>query len=96
MPAEHVTEPRTSEIAIFGRLLSNGKGVMSRELTRYVLTLGFSEDDQVRLTDLAERNQAGGLSAEEHEELLNFVGAGHPLALLHARARTALQKKKTT
>ena len=30
---------------------------MSPELARYVLTLGFGEEDQARMKDLAERNQ---------------------------------------
>ena len=64
---------------------------MSRELASYVLTLGFAEEDQARMKDLAERNQDGALSAEEQEELQSFVRAGHLLALLHSKARQSLQ-----
>jgi hypothetical protein len=35
---------------------------MSSELARYVLTLGFNDEDQARMTDLAARNQEGDLS----------------------------------
>jgi hypothetical protein len=85
--------PRTSEAAIFGRILSNAKGIMSSELARYVLTLGFGEEDQARMKDLTERNQAGALAPEEYEELMQFVKAGHLLALLHSKARFGLTRK---
>src|SRR5437667_9633588 len=88
--------PQTSEAAIFGRLLSNSKGEMSPQLARYVLTLGFTDDDQARMGDLAERNQDGALSSEERQELLNFVKAGHLLALLQSRARKALEQRKVS
>ncbi len=80
-------------MALFGRILANGRGEMSPELANYVLTLGFGESDQARMSDLAERNQAGALSAEEHEGLMSFVRAGHLLALLHSRACQALNHK---
>jgi hypothetical protein len=83
----------TSEVAIFGRILANGQRELSPALARYVLGLGFTEEDRSRMADLAERNQDGALSAEEHEELMNYVGASHLLALLHARARKALKTK---
>ena len=86
----------TSEVAIFGRLLSNHEGEMSPDLARYVLTLGFSAADQARMEDLAARNQRGALSADEHEELLGYVKAGHLLALLHSKARKALKKRKVS
>ncbi len=83
----------TSEVAIFGRILSNARGSMSADLARYVLTLGFGDDDQKRMKDLAERNQDGALTPAEHEELMSFVRAGHLLALLHSKARQSLRKK---
>jgi hypothetical protein len=86
----------TSEVAIFGRILANGRRELSPSLARYVLGLGFSEEDQSRMADLAERNQDGSLSPEEHDELMNFVQAGHLLALLHAKARKALKNKHTS
>jgi hypothetical protein len=69
---------------------------MSPELPRYVLTLGFGEEDQARMRDLAERNQAGALPSEEQAELMSFVQAGHLLALLHSKARKSLKNSRTT
>jgi hypothetical protein len=85
---------RTSEIAIFARLLKADEGHMRRDLARYLLTLGFDEEDQGRMRDLAERNQAGALSSGEQEELRSYVKAGHLLALLHSKARRSLKAGK--
>jgi hypothetical protein len=89
-------DPRTSDVAIFGRLLDNHKGEMAVGLARYVLTLGFSEAEQARMRELADMNQKGGLSAAEHEELMAYVKAGHLLALLQSKARKALKKRKVS
>jgi hypothetical protein len=86
----------TSDVAIFGRLLTNHHGKMSPTLARYVLTLGFSDQDQARMTELATKNQHGGLAEDEHEELMGYVKAGHLLALLHSKARQALKQRKVS
>jgi hypothetical protein len=89
MPGE-----RTSEIAIFARLIRADQGNISRVLARYLLTLGFDQEDQDRMSELAERNQEGVMEPEELEELQNFVKAGHMLALLHSKARKSLKALK--
>jgi hypothetical protein len=88
------TPQPTSELAILGRLLDANKGGLSPELARYILTLGFGEEDQARMTDLASRNQEGALAGEEKQELDGYVKAGHLLALLHSKARKALAPRK--
>ena len=87
---------RSSEVAIFGRLIRAADGNLSRELARFILTVGFDAADQARMQDLAARNQEGALSPEEKEELLSFVKAGHLLALLHSKARKSLRKQKAS
>jgi hypothetical protein len=89
-----IKHERTSEIAIFARLLKADDGNLSRGLARYILTLGFDDDDQARMRDLAERNQEDDLGADEREELQNYVKAGHLLALLHSKARRSLKTKR--
>jgi hypothetical protein len=64
---------------------------MSPALAKHVLTLGFSEVDQERMADLAERNQDGLLSREELDELMEYVTAGHILSRLHSQAHIALR-----
>jgi hypothetical protein len=89
-----VGNERTSEIAIFARLIKADEGKLSRELARYILTLGFDEEDQARMSNLAARNQEGALAHEEREELLSYVKAGHMLALLQSKARRSLQARE--
>jgi hypothetical protein len=89
-----VKRDTSSELAIFARLIRADGSDLSRELARYILTLGFDDEDQKKMTELAERNQEGLLSGDEKAELENFVKAGHLLALLHSKARKALKAKK--
>lgn len=89
-------EDRTSEIAIFARLIKADKGDLPRDLARYILTLGFDAEDQVRMRELAERNQGGALSSDEQEELQSYVKAGHLLALLHSKARISLKARRVS
>jgi hypothetical protein len=46
------------------------------------------------MSDLAATNQEGNLTHEEQEELLNYVKAGHMLALLQSKARMSLQARE--
>ena len=85
---------KTSEIEIFARLIRADQSDLSRELARYILKLGFEENDQNRMRELAERNQDGRLTSEKREELENYVKAGHLLALLHSKARRSLRAAK--
>lgn len=84
----------TSEVAVFSRLLTNNQRKMGTDLARYLLGIGFSEADQARMQELAEKNQAGRISPEERDELFSYVKAGHLLAILQSRARKALKKKR--
>lgn len=84
----HRTE--SSEAAIFARLWDTGENRISTELARYVLKLGFSDDDNARMHELAVKNQAGTLSAMEREELDNYVKVGDLLAILQSKARKRL------
>jgi hypothetical protein len=96
MPTAKIPGRTASEFAIFARLFKINDGDLSRQLARYLLTVGFDELDQARMRDLAARNQDGTLSAEEAEELQKYVKAGHLLALLHSKARRSLKKRKVS
>jgi hypothetical protein len=80
-----------SEIAIFARLIKADSGDLARDLARYILTLGFDEEFQARLRELAARNQEGGLTPEEQSELQSYVKVGRLLALLQSKARRSLK-----
>jgi hypothetical protein len=88
-----------SEVTILARVLGNEQGQLPAEMARYLLTLGFSDDDKARMHDLAVRNQEDALSAAEKEELFAYSKAGTLLSILKSRARRALKikpKKRTT
>jgi hypothetical protein len=93
MPATK-TRNQTSEIAILGRLLSNGNEPMPRPLARYILDLGFTDLEKAHMTNLATRNQEGTLSAAERDELLAYANAGCLLGILQSKARKSLKKRK--
>jgi hypothetical protein len=79
-----------TEVTILAGVLGNGDDKLPPAVARYVLTLGFSDRDKVRMHDLAVRNQAGGLSPAEREVLFAFAKAGTLLSILKSKARRAL------
>lgn len=88
-----------SEVAILARVLGKEDGQLPVEMARYILTLGFSDDDKTRMHDLAVRNQKDSLSSAESEELFAYSKAGSLLSILKSRARRVLRiktKKRTT
>ena len=46
----------TSEIAIFARLIKTDQTDLSRDLARYILTLGLDAEDQNWMSELAQQN----------------------------------------
>jgi hypothetical protein len=86
------TTGRPSEIVIFQRVLGNGKRDLAPALARYILTLGFSDEDKARMHELAVRNQEGALAPEEKEELEGYARAGCLLGILQSRARKSLKR----
>ena len=82
-----------SEAAIFGRVFTNGKQALSRELARQVLGLTFGEQDKARMHELAVKNQEGRISPEELRVLDSYIKAGDLLAILQAKARKVLEAK---
>ena len=83
---------KTSEAAIFSRVWADEGQPLSATLARHVLKLRFSADDQTRMHELAQKNQHGQLSAEETDELDNFIRVGDLLAILQSKARRSLRK----
>src|SRR4249920_2670633 len=85
----------TSEAAIFGRLFDGRNGSLSRTVARRILEISFTDTDQDRMEELAQRNQHGLITVLELEELRNYVKVGDLLAILHSKARQALRKRKS-
>lgn len=85
--------PGTSEISILARILGNENGKLPVAMARYVLRLGFSEQDKARMHDLAVRNQEDALTPGEKEEMLAYSKAGSLLGILKSKARRTLNIK---
>jgi hypothetical protein len=83
----------TSEVMILARLLSKDKGHLPAAMARYLLTLGFNEDDKARMHNLVVRNQEDALSEAEKDELFAYGKAGTLLSILKSKARRALASK---
>jgi hypothetical protein len=66
---------------------------ISGNLANHLPTLGFSDDENGRMHDLAEKNKGEGLSKAESEELDNYIKVGDLLAILQSRARMLVRKK---
>jgi hypothetical protein len=81
-----------SQAAIFARVWESGEPGWTPELARYILGRTFSERDQGRMHELAEKNQEGRLTAKELEELDSFVKVADLLAILQSRARQFLKQ----
>jgi len=82
----------TSQAAIFARLWETKQGRLPRTLARYILRLGFSQQEKARMHELAVKNQEGVIAPAELEALQNYVTVGDLLALLQSRARRALKE----
>src|SRR5437868_453483 len=81
------------EVTILANVFGNGNGRLPTGVARYILSLGFDEDDKARMHDLAARNRAGELSAVERDEMLAYAKAGTLLSILKSKARRALKLK---
>jgi hypothetical protein len=92
MPPTPVPPIGESEVTILSRVLVDGKD-LSPEQAHYFLELGFGEEDKARMHDLAVRNQAGALSAQEQEELVAYAKAGCLLGILQSKARKHLKSQ---
>ncbi len=81
-------------IAIFERLIRDGRSTLPPSLARYLLSLAFGNDDKERMRELARMNQDGLLTADGREELAAYVQAACWLGILQSQARKSLKNAK--
>lgn len=82
-----------SEAAIWARLMQAQKDELSSEAAEFLLTINFDEADRRRMQELAERSEAGKLTAEEQTEFDGYLHIGNLLAVMQSKARLALKRK---
>ena len=80
-----------SEAAIWARLMQAQKDEPSSEAAEFLLTIKFDESDRRRVQELAERAEAGTLTAEEQSEFDGYLHIGNLLAVMQSKARLALK-----
>jgi len=82
-----------SEAAIWARLMQAQKDELSPEAADFLLAMDFGETDRQRMLQLAERSEAGTLTAEEQIEFDGYLHVGNLLAIMQSKARLALKIK---
>lgn len=82
-----------TEAAIWERVI-HPQGRMTQSAARRILEMAFTEEEKVRMHDLALKNQAGALSPAEQAELDNYCRVGVTLSVLQSRARQVLKPRR--
>jgi hypothetical protein len=91
MPSNVATAKKTGA-TILSRALEMSGGVGQPEGARFVLGLGIREEDRQRMLDLLAKQQRGGITAEEREDLESYIEADNVLSVLRAQALLALKR----
>ena len=87
------TQTCAGDSFILSRILAGGSNGLSPEVARHFLSVTFSDADKALMHELAVKNREGTISAEELQDLDNYIKAGDLLAMLKSKARLALRKK---
>src|SRR5438128_2405509 len=83
----------TREAGIWARLMRAQKDELSPEAAEFLLSVDFGKGDRQRMLQLAERSEAGTLTAEEQTEFDSYLHVGNLLAVMQSKARLALKRK---
>ena len=82
-----------SEATILSKVFLRNPHGLTKEQARYLVGLGFGDEDKERMKELARKNREGEISAEELRELDSYIKAGDLLAILQSKARKFLKAK---
>jgi hypothetical protein len=85
--------PKGSAAAILARVIRPEEGNLTAAAAEGFLELGFDDSDLARIQDLLAKNQEGHCTTDELEELDNYLRVSDLLALVHLKARRALQER---
>lgn len=77
---------------ILSRLVDPRSAGWSREVAEAVNRMRFTEADQDRATELAEKNSAGTITPDEKREMEQFMLVGRFIDLMQSRARLSLKQ----
>lgn len=80
-----------TEADLLRRVVDPQRAGWSPEAAQSILALSFSQEDQARATELAEKAGTGQLTLEEQREMESYRHVGRFLELVKSRARLSLQ-----
>lgn len=83
--------PILTESDILADVMAAGEGDLSPEAARSVLNWKFSPDATSRISELAERNRQGTITAQERLDLEKYLRVGNLINILQAKARLSLK-----
>ncbi len=78
--------------AILGRVINPDDPTLSPEAARSILNLTFPKGDKERVASLLTKNQQGQLTADERDELDEYLRADAFLSVLKSKARLSLKR----
>jgi len=82
-------------VEMFRRIVQPQNGRLTKAVARLLLAWTFGEEDRNRMNELAQKNQQGDLTAEEHAEMHCYLRVGAFLDLIHSKARLCLIRQTT-
>jgi hypothetical protein len=77
---------------ILKRVIAPERGGFLPEHAQYVLSLGFSAEEQSRYLELSAKAQEGALTEDEQAELDEFLSVNALLMILQSKARVSLKQ----
>lgn len=87
-----VNSPLSSDSSILAEVIVPERGDLSSQAAEAVMQWKFSDRAVIRMTELAERNAEGTITAVEEEELQSYLRVGSLINLVQAKARLSLQQ----
>lgn len=83
-----------SEVDILTQVVEPGRGDLSPESARALLSLRFNQDALERIDEFAEKNRQGVISDAERVAFEKYLRVGNFLNLIHAKAHVSLTRNK--
>ena len=82
-----------SPLDLLDTLFKPKEGGFSEELSRFVLSIEFNDEQKARYMELAAKSNEGTLTKDEREELELFVVVNDLLMILQSKARLSLRRQ---
>ena len=86
------TAEKGSEVEILSEVIHPDAPDLAVAHARWLLSLRFTEKQEIRMTELGDKANEGSLGAREEDELDRFLRVGMFLNLLRAKAELSLRQ----